>query len=437
MTIIVVVSSILFSILIEINASSTNRCDSWQRPFPVDQTLFPFESNCLELTDGRIHYIDVRPMNVKPLATILAFHGNPVWTLIFSKLALKSQLNGFRFVAFDYFGYGMSDKPDPNEFDYKIRSQGRIAAEFIRTLNLTDFFVLVQDGGGPIGLSAAQEEHQRIKGFLIINTWFTATKPIVDGTTNKNFIFHDWSFDNLVNEKYFIATGFNSFNGASGTVNAWQLDPNSPEGQSLTRMILSPFFIDGNRSKPISSTVHLPHVRLVQSVLHEEDFYDQLESKMFLISSKPVYFLFADPLAFSSLRCDTGPRTRINLNSSDAIKYEAKQLNGTRSLCPTSFVCSDDRPKPFQSKCFDENQREFWHTLEDFLSIWSKDQIVGIFKDFPGHEYFSARSPETILNAIEALRNFTENNRTNSFSSSILLLFSILIIQFLLTNDHF
>ena len=426
-----VVCLILLSIIVEIDG-----CASWQRPFSVDPTLFPFESKCVALTAGRIHYIDVRPANVEPSATVLAFHGNPVWNIIFSKLAAQAQANGFRFLALDYLGYGMSDKPDPTRFDYKIRSQASVAAEFIRTLNLTDLFVLVQDGGGPIGLGAAQEEHRRIKGFLIVNTWFTVTQPIVDGSTNENFIFHDWSLDNIVNEKYFLATGFNSFNGASGTVSAWQLDPNSTEGRSLTRLMLAPFFVDGDRSQPISSTVHLPHVRLVQSVLQERDFYSQLETDMPLIRSKPVYFLFADPLAFSALRCDAGPRTRINLNSADAIKYEAKQLNGTRSPCPTSFVCSDRPPKPFQSKCLDRQGDEYWHTLEDFLAVWSKDQIVGIYKDSPGHEYLSARAPERILSALQQLQNFTQINRTTSVSSSVLLVVCIFFVQFLLKNNH-
>jgi pimeloyl-ACP methyl ester carboxylesterase len=387
-----------------------NNCDVWQRPFEVDESIFPFESKCISLTYGRIHYIDVQPVHMKPLGTILAFHGNPLWSIIFAKLASKALFNGYRFLALDYYGYGMSDKPDPTLFDYKIRSQAKMSSEFIRKLNLTDVVILVQDGGGPIGLGAAQEEFSRIKAFIIGNTWFTETKPILDGTTNENFIFHDWSMDNIINERYFLSTGYNSFNGASGTVKAWKLDPNSTEAKSLTRMILAPYFDNGDASKPLSNTVHLPHVRLVQSVLLERDYYSNIEKNMMRIISKPVYLLFADPLAFSALRCDAGPRTRIVLNTTDAIKFGAKQLSGIRAPCPTSFVCSDNLPKPFQSKCLDKQGKEYWHALESVLRIWPKDKIVGIYKNFPGHEYLSASEPDQFMIAIQTLHNFTLTN---------------------------
>ena len=401
---------ILILLSIAVTSIVSDDCASWQRPFEVDTSLFPFDSHCISLTHGRIHYIDLQPQNTEPLGTVLAFHGNPVWNIIFAKVASKALANGYRFLALDYYGYGMSDKPDLNVFDYRIRSQASMAAEFMRELNLTNLLIIVQDGGGPIGLGAAQEEASRIKGFIIANTWFTRTEPIQNGTTNENFIFHDWAMDNIVNERHFVATGYNSFAGARGTVSAWQLNPNSTEGTSLTRMMLSPYFENGNASKPLSDTVHVPHVRLVQSVLQEQDYYSNLEENMAMIVLKPVYFLFADPLAFSALRCDAGPRTRIDLNSSDAIKYDAKQLTGIRAACPTSFTCTDNPPKPFQSYCLDSQGKQYWHELEDFLRVWPSSKIAGIYKDFPGHEYLSARAPDQFIVAIQTLHNFTPTN---------------------------
>ena len=229
---------------------SANSCQSWQRPFSVDETLFPFDSKCILLTHGRIHYIDLQPAGIEPLGTVLAFHGNPVWSIIFTRVAKLALEKGFRFLALDYYGYGMSDKPDATTFDYTVRAQARAAAEFMRQLNLTDLLILVQDGGGPIGLGAAQEEVSRVQGFIIANSWFTETKPILNGTTNENFILHDWSTDNMINENYFVSTGFNSFNGASGTVKAWEVDLNSTTARSLTRMMLAPYFDDGDASNP-------------------------------------------------------------------------------------------------------------------------------------------------------------------------------------------
>jgi len=60
-------------------------------------------------------------------------------------------------------------------------------------------------------------------------------------------------------------------------------------------MMLEPYFENGNTSVP------LPHVRLVQSVLQEREYYSDIEKTIVHIISEPVYFLFADPLAFSEL----------------------------------------------------------------------------------------------------------------------------------------
>ena len=431
------ITELLFlSIIVQtvLGGNVSNGCETWQRPFSVDETIFPFASKCISLTHGRIHYIDVQPTDREPLGTILAFHGNPVWSIIFAKVASEARANGYRFLALDYYGYGMSDKPAL--FDYKIRSQAVMAAEFLRELNLINVFIVVQDGGGPIGLAAAQEEADRIKGFLVANTWFTETKPIVNGTTNENFIFHDWSMDNIVNEKYFLATGYNSFNGASATVNAWQLDPNSIEGKSLSRMMLAPYFENGDRTKPLSETVHLPHVRLVQSVLQERDFYSEIEKNMKKITMKPIYLLFADPLAFSALRCDAGPRTRINLTSSDATKYNASQLSGSRAACPELFECSDQPPTAFQSKCLNDRGKDYWHALESFRRVWSTERIVGLYQDFPGHEYLSALAPKQFLLAIQTLDNATRNTANSSRLPGSVLFYFLFSLFLISSNLH-
>ena len=134
---------IIVHVTICLGEKSANSCQSWQRPFPVDEMLFPFDSKCILLTHGRIHYIDLQPAGIEPLGTVLAFHGNPVWSIIFTRVAKLALEKGFRFLALDYYGYGMSDKPDATTFDYTVRAQARAAAEFMRQLNLTDLLILV------------------------------------------------------------------------------------------------------------------------------------------------------------------------------------------------------------------------------------------------------------------------------------------------------
>ena len=77
---------------------------------------------------------------------------------------------------------------------------------------------------------------------------------------------------------------------------------------------------------------------------------------------------------------------------------------------PDRFVCSDGSPKPFQSKCLDEHGNEYWPALESFLRVWPKENIAGLYRNFPGHEYLSARRPDQFLKAMETLADFKRTN---------------------------
>lgn len=132
--------------------------------FEVDQSLFPFKSNFIEVRKGiDVHYVDEGKGPV-----ILMLHGNPTWSFLYRKMitALKDD---FRLIAPDYPGFGLSFAPA--SYDFLPSTQSDIIASFIDKLGLKDIVIIMQDWGGPIGLNIAAKNPDLVKGLVIGNTW--------------------------------------------------------------------------------------------------------------------------------------------------------------------------------------------------------------------------------------------------------------------------
>ena len=85
---------------------------------------YPFEPHYTNITthDGselRIHHIDEGPTD-GPI--LLAMHGQPVWSYLYSKMIPFLTAAGIRVIAPDLPGYGKSDKPAARE-DYSYQRQ--------------------------------------------------------------------------------------------------------------------------------------------------------------------------------------------------------------------------------------------------------------------------------------------------------------------------
>ena len=76
----------------------------------------------IETKDGttlRIHHIDEGP---KEGPILLAMHGQPVWSYLYTKMIPFLTAAGIRVIAPDLPGYGKSDKPAARE-DYSYQNQ--------------------------------------------------------------------------------------------------------------------------------------------------------------------------------------------------------------------------------------------------------------------------------------------------------------------------
>ncbi len=131
--------------------------------FTVDRKLFPFEPHYLDIGEHHVHFVDEGSGPV-----LLMLHGNPSWSFVYQKLI--SGLRGdHRCVAIDYPGYGLSIPAPGTSFSLPL--YGEIVEAVVDHLDLKDIVVFCQDWAGPIGLSFAERRPERVRGFVIGNTF--------------------------------------------------------------------------------------------------------------------------------------------------------------------------------------------------------------------------------------------------------------------------
>ena len=137
-------------------AAPRDRTPDW-----VDRQAYPFRARWLDLPEGRIHYLDEGTGE-----PILFVHGTPTWSFEFRHLVLGLRA-GFRCVALDHLGFGLSDRPSGAAYTPEAHAE-RLRA-FVDRLGLSRFTLVVHDFGGPIALPLALEG--RVRRLIVLNSW--------------------------------------------------------------------------------------------------------------------------------------------------------------------------------------------------------------------------------------------------------------------------
>jgi haloalkane dehalogenase len=131
----------------------------------LNRRLYPFAPHHLLVEGGRMHYIDEGQGE-----PILFVHGNPTWSFLWRNLVRELSRDGFRCVAPDHIGFGLSEKP--KEFSHSPHAHCRNLTRLVEELDLRDITLVVHEFGGPIGLSFAMDHPDRVKRIVMMNTWF-------------------------------------------------------------------------------------------------------------------------------------------------------------------------------------------------------------------------------------------------------------------------
>lgn len=132
-------------------------------PYWLNRQEYPFNTHWMNLPTGKMHYVNEGQGEV-----LVMVHGNPEWSFSYRKI-IKGLCTQFRCVAPDHIGFGLSDKPAA--WSYLPQDHAQNFELFITALGLKDITLIVNDWGGPIGLSYAIRHPDNVKRLVIMNTW--------------------------------------------------------------------------------------------------------------------------------------------------------------------------------------------------------------------------------------------------------------------------
>ncbi|MEL7089194.1 MAG: alpha/beta fold hydrolase [Planctomycetota bacterium] len=128
---------------------------------------WPYKPRWFDHPDGTMHYIDEGPRDGRPVVMV---HGNPTWGYLYRRFIEAVTAAGHRAIVMDHLGFGRSEKPDDPE-RYRIPRHADRCEALLQSLDLHDATVVVQDWGGPIGLTWAARHSERVRSLCILNTY--------------------------------------------------------------------------------------------------------------------------------------------------------------------------------------------------------------------------------------------------------------------------
>jgi len=148
-----------------------------------DVSEYPFESRFVSVpvdpeTDPgatlRVHYIEAGPKDGRP---VVFLHGNPSWSYLWRSSLQATAALGYRAIALDLVGMGLSDRPSEID-DYTVaRHVAWIRSALIDGLDLHDMILVLHDWGGIVGLRVLALHPDRVSGVAISNTGLPERDP--------------------------------------------------------------------------------------------------------------------------------------------------------------------------------------------------------------------------------------------------------------------
>lgn len=138
---------------------------------PSLAAALPFTRRAYALERGvdggkTVHFIDHGPADASARPVLLV-HGNPMWSFLWRKVI--ERLPGFRCVAPDLLGFGLSSKL-PRTSDHQVERHLDALEELMVALDLRDVVLVGQDWGGPMVAGLGARQPARVTGLVIGNT---------------------------------------------------------------------------------------------------------------------------------------------------------------------------------------------------------------------------------------------------------------------------
>ena len=128
------------------------------------RSLYPFEHHEVRIGEHRCHYVDEGKGD-----PVVMVHGNPTWSFMYRELIRDVADAGFRAVAPDHIGCGLSDKPD--HYPYRLQNHiDNLEHLLDRALEVDRLHLVVHDWGGAVATGYAARHPERIASLTVLNT---------------------------------------------------------------------------------------------------------------------------------------------------------------------------------------------------------------------------------------------------------------------------
>lgn len=115
-------------------------------------------------------YREVTPINESDNLPVLLLHGIPSQSYCWCELMPDLAKLGFRAIAPDWIGSGLSAKPSQRDFAYTPDAFIQALADFIKQLEIERFHLVVQGFLASVGLQYALRHPEQIDRLAILNT---------------------------------------------------------------------------------------------------------------------------------------------------------------------------------------------------------------------------------------------------------------------------
>ena len=225
---------------------------------------YPFKHNYFKVNDSTMHYVDEGEGEV-----LLFVHGTPSWSFEFRNV-IKFLSKKYRCIAIDHIGFGLSEKPA--KYDYTVQNHTASLLKLITHLQLNQFTMLVHDFGGIIGLAAAEQIPEKIKGLVILNTWCRSIQDepeykkmkMILGSPLMPLLYRYLNFS----AKYILPAAFGERS---------RLTP------EIHQHFLRPFSKASERNGTIA---------FAKSLLRDQDYYASVGKKLSILKDKPVLIIW-------------------------------------------------------------------------------------------------------------------------------------------------
>ncbi len=109
-----------------------------------------------------------REAGLKDAPVIILLHGFPSSLSMFKDL-MPLLARNYHVIAPDYPGFGYSDAPPPDKFEYTFDHLASVMDKLVEQLQLTHYALYLHDYGGPIGLRLALAHPERVTALIVQN----------------------------------------------------------------------------------------------------------------------------------------------------------------------------------------------------------------------------------------------------------------------------